>query len=530
MKRLRWNALFLLLVSLFISYAGEPFPDLFGDAVEIPDTPLPPGALRRRFVTIDTKALLGTDSEKNPEGVTLNFFDDVQLIGMRDRIEVRGLNDLTWYGKVSEDPFSSIVLVLGPSGWVGGVSSGSKKYLFKRVEEPIYELIEANAERPNYENDMIVPPADRHLKKSTMEEEEHEKHPQSPLGALAGIPADDGKVVDVLVAYTAGAVTSAKAQSGDINTYLQYFLSHANLAHSNSGTGMRLRIVHSYQTSYTEVGGTLATDLTRLADKTDGYIDEVHAKRDLYGADLVYLLIGHSTGSTAGVAYLAQPTGSYGDPSEYGFAVSKALTSSTIDFNAQTFTHEIGHNLGCAHDRPNSSVSGAYSYSYGWGQNGNYGTIMSYVGTTIYYFSNPSITIGGTTIGVVESSPSSANNTLSIQNMRDDIAAYRKAVVPESSSVDKMSFAGCFIATATYGSPMEKEVYFFRQFRNNYLASTRPGRALMRAYYKLSPPLAQVIHKNENLRKLTRILLQPLLDASKYLEMKLVSKKLSEPV
>lgn len=78
----------------------------------------------------------------------------------------------------------------------------------------------------------------------------------------------------------------------------------------------------------------------------------------------------------------------------------------------------------------------------------------------------------------------------------------------------------CFISTAAFGSPLAKEVEVFRQFRNEYLLNNKLGVDFVKAYYKYSPPLADVIVQHEGLRILSRIILYPVLIFS-YLSLKL---------
>ena len=70
--------------------------------------------------------------------------------------------------------------------------------------------------------------------------------------------------------------------------------------------------------------------------------------------------------------------------------------------------------------------------------------------------------------------------------------------------------AGCFIATAAFGSPLEPHVLALRQFRDRYLQRTGLGRAFIRFYYRHSPPLAAVIAQHAWLRFMVRMLLTPL--------------------
>lgn len=71
-----------------------------------------------------------------------------------------------------------------------------------------------------------------------------------------------------------------------------------------------------------------------------------------------------------------------------------------------------------------------------------------------------------------------------------------------ANSVDE-----CFIATAAFGSKLEPAVVLLRQFRDRFLLTNAVGRAFVDFYYRHSPPLANLIAKNEALRTMTRGLL-----------------------
>ena len=69
--------------------------------------------------------------------------------------------------------------------------------------------------------------------------------------------------------------------------------------------------------------------------------------------------------------------------------------------------------------------------------------------------------------------------------------------------------SGCFIATAAYGSYLHPKVALLRAFRDHYLLSNPPGRLFVALYYRLSPPIADLIARHSVLRGATRLLLAP---------------------
>jgi len=93
---------------------------------------------------------------------------------------------------------------------------------------------------------------------------------------------------------------------------------------------------------------------------------------------------------------------------------------------------------------------------------------------------------------------------------RHDIENLRKIAASDDRQAEKKS--GCFIATATYGSPLAPEVLVFRHFRDDILLTSKAGMAFVEFYYLVSPPLARLISKGRFLKVVTRyLLLEPVL-------------------
>ncbi|MEE8388534.1 MAG: CFI-box-CTERM domain-containing protein [Acidiferrobacterales bacterium] len=95
-----------------------------------------------------------------------------------------------------------------------------------------------------------------------------------------------------------------------------------------------------------------------------------------------------------------------------------------------------------------------------------------------------------------------------------DIGAYE---LDPNSSGTPITGGGCYIATAAYGTGMEKDVVTLRRFRDRYLLSNEPGKLFTELYYKLSPPVATRISSSNTLREWARASLIPLVSLGRIL-------------
>lgn len=87
-----------------------------------------------------------------------------------------------------------------------------------------------------------------------------------------------------------------------------------------------------------------------------------------------------------------------------------------------------------------------------------------------------------------------------------------KSICPFCGNLHMDFRKGCFIATAVYGDPAAPEVDALRYVRDYQLLPTTTGRAFVRLYYRLSPPIAAVLLRSPASAKLVRRTLDRLVD------------------
>lgn len=153
---------------------------------------------------------------------------------------------------------------------------------------------------------------------------------KSSREALAAVPP----VIDLLVAYT----PNAAAASGNIGNLIASCEQSTNEVLSNSGVSPRVEVVHSVEVNYEETQNC-STAAARLQNPNDGHMDNVHALRDQYGADVVVLLVNDDF-PYLGWAYDV-PAGAEDE------AFCAVYQGTAVD--DYTFAHEVSHLVGARH-------------------------------------------------------------------------------------------------------------------------------------------------------------------------------------
>jgi hypothetical protein len=379
------------------------------------DAPAPAGMapsptiLKHRAARINFDAL--NRNQAAGDLLQFNLFPGQTLIGRVESVDRRSDTSYTVTGQLPDIEHSSFVLVVnqgvmvmnlhpGPEGLLEVRYLGDGLHDIRQVDEKQFPAC-GNSPAQAVGSSRPAPPAD------------------------LGPEADAGDLFDVMVVYTPAARAAAGGTAA-IEALITLGFTESNTAYQQSLITPRIRLVYKAEISYTE-SGDAATDLSRLTNPSDGYMDAVHSWRNTYGADLVCLWTEEH--SVCGIAWLMTTLSSSFESSAFSVVAWDCATG------GYTFSHEMGHNMGCAHDRENAGGQGLYSYSYGWRFNGTnsvqYRTIMAYApGIRIQRFSNPNVSYYGTPTGVPVGNTYESYNALSINNAAYTIANFRQTVVP----------------------------------------------------------------------------------------------------
>ena len=376
MKLLLPLLLCLAAVTVLAQETAAPPPALFAPATAetaVRTAEQTPTTTRARAAILTTTTLGAS--------LTLNLFDDVLVTAEQLSTEPAQGGGYLWHGHILDQPLSQVTLLVRDGQLWGNIRWPLAVYAVRPLDTNGLHLIEqinewGFAEPPDdsvWDSSLVPPPNSR-------------------------TPQENGSVIDVLVAYTPSVRQALGGEETAVQALLDLIVAETNTSYANSDIAQRIRLVHSVEVAYTEAGPSNSlTDLTRLANTSDGFLDEVHALRDTYGADVVHLM--YESGD-CGYGYIFAP-----------FSISSRTCAATN----LTFAHELGHNMGARHDwyvdavagNPNG-YTGNHGYVYPPGQ---WRTVMAYnnlcsaLGTSctrLAYWSNPAKFYNAVPMGVWE--------------------------------------------------------------------------------------------------------------------------------
>ncbi|MFK7760451.1 MAG: reprolysin-like metallopeptidase [Phycisphaerales bacterium] len=373
-----------------------------------------PGTVRSRAAVVDVDGLLRVDLG---DELVLNLFEDATHVGVIDRLDGRS------FSGTIRDGGGSFVIVVNPEAIAGYVSiqdgdiyqisgTGMGDLQIDQVDRlslPSCGLDDlAPIDLVDGEDAVATGPIDV------------DRLPVDGAGVEANAGGDGELVIDVMVIYTDDARADAGG-TNQIRAEIDLSIAASNRAYNNSEIGFQINLVHTQEFEYDENTSSYSTYLTQLRVTNDGVLDEVHELRDLYGADIVTMLV--EDGRNCGVARLMTSLSSSFQSSAFNIVTWYCGAGNL------SFPHELGHNMGACHARGDGggcNSGGLFSYSVGhrwFADSGTrYRSVMAYSpGRRIEQFSNPDVLFGGQPTGV----PNDSNNALTLNQTSELISNFR---------------------------------------------------------------------------------------------------------
>ena len=369
------KAVFFLKSSIFflfmqVSFAQNLFPESYDSMTN--DEQLEPYSspliIRNRQAVMDSYQLFESISQGN---LVLNLFADAEF-----RAEVKTAKPLPTGASFMSGSLENgghITLYVSNEGIVRG-----------EVHSPRGTYTIRSSKGTNSNNNLIVRQIDT-SKLTPIDDgtvnfhSDQSDSPEKPSGDFSvynnssaeELPLDE--TVDVLVVYTPDAETSEGGKA-EIEASIRAEVAKTNQAFENSGLSHRkIRLVAMKKMDYTESTVSMAENLSYLREKKgehdpEGRLDEVHALRDRYAAEIVHLFLGQTirycgVGSTYNLyshKFVERFCANDPQPDECivrkrtevwrysGFSISGIPPGCTVQ---NAFTHELGHSFGLFHDR-----------------------------------------------------------------------------------------------------------------------------------------------------------------------------------
>lgn len=317
------------------------------------------------------------------------------------RIKVKEGNDrVTWIG---ENGQGSLVAVAARDFWVATIAmTNGTEYRISISDRITVAEASTNLESCGTNLEMITA-----SQKPEM---------QGDLLSVAKPDASGISTIDVVFFFdeTAGRLTGFE----EMKSYTISMVEQSNLDLTRSGiTNVQWNFVglHAFPAYDDKNDRSMSTDLAVITGTQTEIGKWMSGIVEAEAADKVVLFVGKAR-DFAGLAWTPG----------WQSVVLWGMTHMTL-------AHEMSHNLDCQHDRVTEGAKdgdGRYNYGHRFrtAEHGDTGTIMSYAGYRIPYFSNPDIVVEGVAMGVADGQPKAADNAKTIRSRAANMASHRTPV------------------------------------------------------------------------------------------------------
>ena len=303
-----------------------------------------------------------------------------------------------------------------------------RKYMIDQVSSDIFSI--------SLSNEFGFVPQENH---NDFVEVSGQTHPSANVSNVCDLNVCSGpSTIDIMVVYTQQAENSWGGAASTIANITQA-VTNMNTSMPSSGiNNVTFRLVHTAKVTYTE-SGNFSTDLSRLSATSDGYMDNVHALRDQYGADIVSLIIGSPT-SSCGIGYLNTNASAYSSANAFNVTLYSCVIGNF------TLAHESGHNMGLRHDWYVDASTSPCSHHHGYVNqtalnlgassptSSRWRTIMAYNDrcsvagfncTRVNLWSNPNLTYNGDATGSPIGTGEASDEAYAFNRMACLVASFR---------------------------------------------------------------------------------------------------------